>query len=185
LETVVRRHWIVLGGPVGMTLFLLGCLAAARFAGRPGLAPLVGGLLLLAVLWAAWRVLDWRCDLWAVTGERLIDEQGVLAVRMVDSPIETINNITCERTLFGRMLGYGTVNVQTAAERGLVTIRDVGAPEDLRETILEVKERRRGTAAPRDGAAEPAWTDTRECPYCAERIKIRARICRFCGRDVA
>ena len=27
--------------------------------------------------------------------------------------------------------------------------------------------------------------DTRRCPHCAEWIKKAARICRFCGRDVA
>lgn len=186
LETVVRRHWIVLGGPVGVTLFLLGGLGAARFVERPGLLPVIGALLLLSALWSMWRFLDWRCDLWAVTGERVIDEEGVLAVRMVDSPIETIQNITCERTILGRVLGYGTVYIQTAAEHGLVTIHRVGAPEDLRETIIEVKERRReavGAVAP-DGATEAPRLDSKECPFCAEWIKARARLCRFCGRDV-
>ena len=182
----MRRHWIVLGGPVGLTLFLLGCLAAARFVGRPGLLPVVGALLLLSLIWATWRFLDWRCDLWAVTGDRVIDEEGVLAVRMVDSPIETIHNITCERSIIGRILGYGTVNIQTAAENGSVTIRRVGAPDDLRETIIEVKERRRtagGVGVP-DGAARAPGSDSRECPFCAEWIKARARVCRYCGRNV-
>jgi uncharacterized membrane protein YdbT with pleckstrin-like domain len=133
-----------------------------------------------------WRFLDWRCDLWAVTGERVIDEEGVLAVRMVDSPVETIHNITCERPIVGRLLGYGTVNIQTAAEHGSVTIRRVGSPEDLRETIIEVKERRRvaGSALAPDGATEAPRSDSKECPFCAEWIKERARICRYCGRDV-
>jgi hypothetical protein len=30
----------------------------------------------------------------------------------------------------------------------------------------------------------PAVREERECPYCAERILVRARICRFCGRAV-
>jgi hypothetical protein len=30
-----------------------------------------------------------------------------------------------------------------------------------------------------------AGTDTRPCPHCAEPIQRAAKICRFCGRDVA
>lgn len=29
-----------------------------------------------------------------------------------------------------------------------------------------------------------ADNDTKECPYCAETIKLNAKICRFCNRDV-
>jgi hypothetical protein len=32
--------------------------------------------------------------------------------------------------------------------------------------------------------AEAALSDERECPYCAERIKRAAIVCRFCGRNV-
>ena len=31
--------------------------------------------------------------------------------------------------------------------------------------------------------AEPT-SDLRECPHCAEKIQSKAKICRFCGRDV-
>lgn len=27
-------------------------------------------------------------------------------------------------------------------------------------------------------------TDTRDCPHCAERIKVAAKVCKHCGRDV-
>jgi lipopolysaccharide export LptBFGC system permease protein LptF len=33
--------------------------------------------------------------------------------------------------------------------------------------------------------AKPLPSDRQECPYCAELIKAEAKICRFCGRDVA
>jgi hypothetical protein len=37
-----------------------------------------------------------------------------------------------------------------------------------------------GSAAP--ALAEPR--DERECPYCAEKILKKARVCRFCNREV-
>ena len=27
--------------------------------------------------------------------------------------------------------------------------------------------------------------ETKECPFCAERIQLAAKVCRFCHRDVA
>lgn len=32
---------------------------------------------------------------------------------------------------------------------------------------------------------EKIISDTKECPYCAETIKVKAKICRFCNRVLA
>ncbi len=191
---MVRHHWIVLSGPFALALFLLGCLIGAWFIGRPWFAPAAGAALALAAAWAGWRWLDWRCDLWAITSQRVIDESGVLSVRAVDSPLDKIHNVSCSQSLPGRMLGYGTLNIQTAAEAGSTTIEKVARPMELKETILQRQQDGRHRAAegfdraadsrgaPQDAGG--AANDTRECPFCAERIKARARVCRFCGRDV-
>lgn len=198
---MARRHWIVLSGPFAVALFLLGCLIGAWFIKRPGVVPAAGAALALAAIWAGWRWLEWRCDLWAVTSQRVIDESGVLSVRAVDSPLEKIHNVSCSQSLAGRMLGYGTLNIQTAAETGSTTIEKVARPMELKETILERQQGGRyraaedryaaagGVHAAGDQGAGPqgaggAAGDTRECPFCAERIKARAKVCRFCGRDV-
>lgn len=185
MVAVVRRHWIILSGPVAMTLFLAGCLIAGYFIRRPYVMPAVGALLLASAAWTFWRWLDWRCDLWAVTSHRVIDESGVLAVRMVDSPLDKIHNVTCEQSLWGRILGYGTLNIQTGAELGSTTIREVAGPRDLKETILEAQDRSRGRVGGGVAAQEAASPGaTRECPWCAETIKAKATVCRFCGRAV-
>lgn len=191
---MVRRHWIVLSGPFALALFLLGCLIGAWFIGRAWFAPAAGVALALAAAWAGWRWLVWRCDLWAITSQRVIDESGVLSVRAVDSPLDKIHNVSCSQSLPGRMLGYGTLNIQTAAEAGSTTIEKVARPMELKETILQRQQDGRHRAAEgfdraADSRAAPqdaggAANDTRECPFCAERIKARARVCRFCGRDV-
>jgi membrane protein YdbS with pleckstrin-like domain len=195
IALVARQHWIVLSRPLGVTLFLLGCLVAAWFVDRPWLVPISGTLFATSGIWLLWRWLEWRCDLWAVTSQRVIDENGVLAVRVVDSPLDTIHNVTCTQTLLGRVLNYGTVNVQTAAEHGSTTIPRAGGPADVRETILDLKEQYRYNVVARKAVAQGAALsgalpsaagvgDTKECAYCAETIKARATVCRFCGRSV-
>jgi membrane protein YdbS with pleckstrin-like domain len=201
VAAVVRRHWIVLVGPFTVALFLAGALVAALFIRRPYVAPAAGAALAVAALWAGWRWLDWQADLWAVTSQRVVDESGVLAVRQVDTPLDTIHNVTSEQSIWGRMMGFGDLNLQTAAEHGSTTIHDVTRPQDLRDTILEMKERYkdgllarqagplaaaigRGAGTARPGAGADGGAETRECPYCAEIIKARATVCRFCGRTI-
>jgi uncharacterized membrane protein YdbT with pleckstrin-like domain len=144
---VVRRHAIALVGPALLTLFLLGAFAASWLSPEPALRIAAGAIFGIAVIWALAKWLLWRADLWVVTTQRVIDESGVLTVRMMDSPLEIIQNVGCEQTLFGRMLGFGRVSIQTAAEKGMVTLEGIGRPERLRDAILDMKERRRTAAA--------------------------------------
>jgi membrane protein YdbS with pleckstrin-like domain len=137
LAMEVRRHRLILAGPFAATLFLAACSTAAWWAGRPRLAPAAAIGAGAAAVWSLWRWLDWRADLWAVTSERVIDESGVLTARVMDSPLDTIHNVACVQTLGGRIFGYGTLNIQTAAEHGSTTIPMVADPEALREAILE------------------------------------------------
>jgi hypothetical protein len=39
-------------------------------------------------------------------------------------------------------------------------------------------------SCPRDGVRLIMFRDKRECPYCAEKILKKARVCKDCGRDV-
>src|SRR6267378_3786707 len=147
LAAVVRRHIIVLGAPFALTLFLAGCVIGAWFVRRPRVLPAVAIALACSAAWAFWRWLAWRSDLWAITSQRVIDESGVLSVRAVDSPLDKINEITSTQSIWGRMLGYGTLNIQTAAEIGSTTIETVARPMELKETILEQQERARYNVA--------------------------------------
>lgn len=39
----------------------------------------------------------------------------------------------------------------------------------------------------KDALADDEWahlTDEKTCPFCAEKIKMGAKVCRFCGKDV-
>jgi membrane protein YdbS with pleckstrin-like domain len=140
---VVHRHPIALVGPAVLTVLLAGAFAASWMSPEPALRIGTGALFGLTALWALGRWLTWRADLWVVTTQRVIDESGVLTVKMMDSPLEIIQNVGCEQSIFGRMLGFGRVSIQTAAEQGMMTLEGIGQPEALRDAILDMKERRR------------------------------------------
>jgi len=135
-------------GPAIVTLLLLGAFGASWLSPAPALRIGAGALLGVAAIVMLSKWLMWRADLWVVTTQRVIDEMGVLTVKSIDSPLEIIQNVACEQSLFGRMLGFGRVTIQTAAEQGMVTLEGIAQPETLRDAILDMKERRRAGTLP-------------------------------------
>ena len=47
---------------------------------------------------------------------RVVDESGFTRYR--ESPLDKINNVEYDQPIWGRILGYGNVDIQTAAEMG-------------------------------------------------------------------
>lgn len=48
----------------------------------------------------------------------------------------------------------------------------------------EVSAKRAAIASGRSDGLQESSDATRECPWCAEVVKVRARICRYCDRDI-
>ncbi len=139
---IVRKHWLVLTKPA---LFLAAVLLylPVRHVGIFGFEALLNYLLpYAAVLSGAlflYRYLDRRVNIWIVTDLRLIDEFGVVTHKSKENPLDKINDIVVEQTILGRMFGYGSISVQTAAKAGETIIDFVERPEELKQTINEQK----------------------------------------------
>ena len=139
---IVRKHWLVLTKPA---LFLAAVLLylPVRHVRIFGFEALLNYLLpYAAVLSGAlflYRYLDRRVNIWVVTDLRLIDEFGVVTHKSKENPLDKINDILVEQTILGRMFGYGSISVQTAAKAGETIIDFVERPEELKQTINEQK----------------------------------------------
>jgi len=148
----------------------------------------IGSLLLvlatLIMLWVRQR------NIWVVTNQRVVDEQGIVALYSMESPLDKITNVSVNLSLLGRMLGYGVVQIQTAGEAGVTEEAKIMHPREFRQAVFEQREdyleqmaaRTRPGQAP---ASEPQVVPgvTKECPFCAEIIKAKAKVCRFCNRE--
>ena len=190
LET--RRHWITNLTP-WLYLILTASLLISSFfelpvpaSSKPVVRWVCVGLFALAAVYFLFREWYRRRDIWAVTNFRVIDEKGILRLFSKESPLEKINNLSYSQSLIGRILHYGDVEIQTAAEDGATIYHKVKGPKRLKDTIArcrddygrEIQTLQAASAAARD------FEETRTCPYCAETVKARAKVCRYCGRDL-
>ena len=88
-------------------------------------------------------------DVFVVTNMRVFRASGVFSVRIATTPISRILDITVEKPLLGRLLGYGHFVFESAAqEQGLRNIRFIGDPDGRDLTIQRVVQRS-GLRSPR------------------------------------
>ena len=75
-----------------------------------------------------------------MTNLRVIDEFGFFSHNSKESPLDKINNVTYKQTVWGRIFGYGNVQIQTAAEIGSTTYYMVERPKALKDMITQMQE---------------------------------------------
>ncbi|MFI5425579.1 PH domain-containing protein [Aeromicrobium sp. UC242_57] len=81
-------------------------------------------------------------DIFVITNMRVFRMSGVFSVRIATMPITRILDITVEKPLLGRMLGYGHFIFESAAQaQGLRNIRFIGDPDARDLTIQRVIQR--------------------------------------------
>jgi len=139
LET--RTHWVTVVKPFLLALFAAAVCVSVFLLVKPknglvtGIRWACGVFLAIALIYFFYRELYRRRDIWAVTNLRVIDERGVFNLYTKESPLEKINNLSYYQSLLGRILHYGDVEIQTAAEDGATIYKKVTHPRLLKDTI--------------------------------------------------
>ena len=99
---------------------------------------LLGGLAYIGfVLW------DWRNQEWLITTRRVMRAEGVLNKSVTDTSLEKINDARLDQSIFGRIFGFGTLDILTAAEElGGNTVADfpmIADPVDFKKAMFDQK----------------------------------------------
>lgn len=92
----------------------------------------------LAVWWCLLPFLRWATTTYTVTNRRLITRSGILTKTGRDLPLIRVNDVSYERSLLDRILGCGTLNIQTAADQGVIVLDDVPDVEQVHVIMTEL-----------------------------------------------
>ena len=85
----------------------------------------------------------------------MIKVEGVLSKRSADSSLEKINDAVLQQSVFGRMLGYGDLDIMTAAEQSVDRYRMLSAGADVQAHDARREAQARAGGVPDPGAAAP------------------------------
>ncbi len=190
-ETIVmvtKRHPVTIIWLYAATIALLVLRLWLPTTSLRSVGPYVWYIIIAVVLVSIVKTWSRERDIWVVTDQRVVDEAGIFTIRSMECPLDKITNVMIAQSVPGRILGYGKIQIQTAGEAGLNEVVKVMRPREFRNAIFEQQERSRERMMQRRaemGLQEPAEEeDMKECPFCAEKIRAKAVICRFCNREL-
>ncbi|HYO44173.1 MAG TPA: PH domain-containing protein [Candidatus Limnocylindrales bacterium] len=166
---VWRARWAILGLIIALLLTVLRVInpdATGLLWDILSWASLV--LVVIGVLNMLWGALRYRAEEYVITTRRIVHAEGVINKRATDSSLEKINDAVLVESIFGRIFGFGDVDVLTASETGIDKLRMLRDAKDFKKAMLEAKhdleiEITRPAMAP-IRAAEPAPTPAPVAP---------------------
>ncbi|GAA2527166.1 PH domain-containing protein [Winogradskya humida] len=127
------------------------------------LPPNTGGLIGVCVVGAVaffvavrrgvWPLLVWRTTHYVITDERILLQDGVVARERRDLPLNRINDHVATQSLLDRVLGCGTLTVDSIGERSAV-LASVPHVQQVQTTLYELIETDRELRPDDDDEAE-------------------------------
>lgn len=156
----LHPHWLAAVRPILVLAVALGAVLTAWImlptndGGRIGVA-VVGGIgLFFAVTRGGWPLVVWRCTHYVVTDERILLQDGVIARERRDLPLARVNDHVMTQSLLDRILGSGTLTVDSIGDRAAV-LASVPHAQQVQTTLYELIEADRDRYGDEEEIDEP------------------------------
>ena len=150
----LRPHWLALVQPVLVTALIFVAMGIV-LAYVPSWS--VSGwikLVIVAVAVALFlakpmrRFLAWATSEFVVTSDRVVHRSGILTKRSMEIPLENVTDVRYEESFVERLVGAGSLILESPGEYGQERFSHVSHPEKVQKTIYELTEENRRRMAP-------------------------------------
>ena len=164
-ETVtldLHPHWWHFAKPAGVLVLAVGGGIAAYVMTdediQRGLAWLAIVAILASAVWLIKAYAQWSTTNFVITNHRVIYRSGVVAKRGIEIPLDRVNNVMSQQSVFERLLGAGDVMIESGGETGQQRFTDIKGPDRVQKLIHAQKhaliDGSRGVAAGADVASQ-------------------------------
>jgi uncharacterized membrane protein YdbT with pleckstrin-like domain len=106
------------------------------------------GVIAIAGLWFIVVWIRRESTSYTLTDQRIKIETGVFGRQMKTIPIDRVQDCSTNQSLFGRMLGYGRVEVDAAGPIGAEVLGQLSNPGIFRDQVFALSKKRRGGTQP-------------------------------------
>jgi uncharacterized membrane protein YdbT with pleckstrin-like domain len=135
----LHQHWIFVAKSLIVPAVLLLIVAIAdltliKKTGVPHFRTIVSLVAVaIAGLWAIIVWIRWQSVTYTLTDQRIKIETGVFGRQSKMIPIDRVQDCTTRQSVFGRMLGYGRVEVDAAGAQGAEILNHLPNPGSFRD----------------------------------------------------
>lgn len=146
LAVDLHPHWWYFAEAVAALIgsIVLGIVVLAVDAAS-ALKWLVLALIVASALWLLLRYLRWATTNFVITSDRVIFRHGVIAKSGIEIPLERVNSVHFNQSIFERFIGAGDLLIESGAEGGQQRFTDVKNPDKIQNLIhsqMELNESR-------------------------------------------
>jgi uncharacterized membrane protein YdbT with pleckstrin-like domain len=156
----VRAHWAFMAYHMITTgLFLVALVVLQQVLPESVLFDNVTFYLaLVALLRLSVFTILWWIERIVITNKRVMLSQGFIVHKIGMMPLGKVTDLTFERSLGGRMIGYGTIIVESAGQiQALNRIEYVPRPDEVYEALSELVFGDKGRTRASGKLARPRW----------------------------
>jgi uncharacterized membrane protein YdbT with pleckstrin-like domain len=171
----VRQHWAVMAKHIVQTaVFVLAMVVIERYLdgilgggsasdgslaiGERVVDNLTFYLALVAVARFTINTILWWIERIVITDKRVMLAQGIITHKVGMMPLGKVTDLTFQRSFGGRILGYGTLVVESAGQiQALNRIDYMPRPEEIYEALSELVFGEKGKTRATGMLARPRW----------------------------
>lgn len=110
-----------------------------QYSGYARIAVVVVAVVALT-LWSLIPFLRWKTTSYTLTTHRLAISTGILSKSEEDIPMAKVNSVSSDQRFVERLLGCGTLRVESASEKGEIELRDIPKIQLVRQELFRLVE---------------------------------------------